>query len=640
MAEGLAIISLILTVASFVFSIVASEQAKNAIVDVDDMATLGDVNHTQQSEGLPIPIIFGDVYICGNIVWWDAVMHENEFNRINVHQILCENETDHWLTQAFKNGKQYGTGGFQDATKVRTLWEKHWAESGDTVYIIHTNISPVITVWDELRMNEYTNITDYTIAPYGIGYSVYIVPTGSIDQENIQIRIRTTFFGLLCSGEATTNKIPDGNYLSLYPDGGQYVRKLVMLTHVHWESFEMEPSETMIPTLKFYLRSIMRYSNDYIALNNAIIVDGNGVHFGNNPSAVIYEMLMRIGVPYSEVNYQSFQDACDYYYTKNWGLNFILPSVNKVSEYIKKIQSWVECFLVKDEDNKYAIKYFLDTDADSPEATIVDQDVIEFELRRKAWEDTFNKFVVNYSEIFTNEYGNDIPSGEKNTKTLTLKNEANISLTGNEREKIVDLTAFKRPAGPLGGTAHISDRASQILQKESYPFATGIIVTNLKFSYLKEGDVFQFVSTKYNISTPFRIMSININELDNNRITFGFVQMRENIASSYYEDAPVNESSRAKQAYLPSSWENITFEPFKAVSNVLGRTVYNDESTVVSWGADQGMYGVLEYDTDYTIDDHNKVHLDENLYSEIILGNSQGLLNVNIYESGDPTEES
>lgn len=80
--------------------------------------------------------------------------------------------------------------------------------------------------------------------------------------------------------------------------------------------------------------------------------------------------------------------------------------------------------------------------------------------------------------------------------------------------------------------------------------------------------------------------------------------------------------------------QNLTFPAYLAASNALtgGKVVVADANSHVSWGADQTNVGVLVYSTDYVLDDHNKVHLDETKWADTIAANALGLLNVNIYE--------
>lgn len=82
------------------------------------------------------------------------------------------------------------------------------------------------------------------------------------------------------------------------------------------------------------------------------------------------------------------------------------------------------------------------------------------------------------------------------------------------------------------------------------------------------------------------------------------------------------------------SIQNLTFSAYSAVSNALSGALVFDTpaNSHVSWGAGQTNSGNLTYSTDYTIDDYNKIHLDETVWADTIAANALGLLNVDVYE--------
>ena len=81
--------------------------------------------------------------------------------------------------------------------------------------------------------------------------------------------------------------------------------------------------------------------------------------------------------------------------------------------------------------------------------------------------------------------------------------------------------------------------------------------------------------------------------------------------------------------------QNLTFPAYLAVSNVLsgGKVFTTDSNSIVAWGAGQTNTGTLIYSTDYLIDGHNKIHLDETKWADTIAANALGLLNVDVYEN-------
>jgi hypothetical protein len=81
--------------------------------------------------------------------------------------------------------------------------------------------------------------------------------------------------------------------------------------------------------------------------------------------------------------------------------------------------------------------------------------------------------------------------------------------------------------------------------------------------------------------------------------------------------------------------QNLTFAAYSAVSGALagGATFTTDANSIVSWGTGQTNSGTLVYTTDYTVDDHNKIHLDETKWATTIAANALGLLNVDVLEN-------
>jgi hypothetical protein len=81
--------------------------------------------------------------------------------------------------------------------------------------------------------------------------------------------------------------------------------------------------------------------------------------------------------------------------------------------------------------------------------------------------------------------------------------------------------------------------------------------------------------------------------------------------------------------------ETVTFPSYNPVSNALsgGQSFLVDANAQVQWGSDQTETGMLSYGEDYVIDDHNTVHLDEDIWVDVIAANALGLLHVTIWEN-------
>ena len=555
---------------TLVSTLVAYRRSQDAIANINeaDNLTLCDINMSQQTEGVVIPVTYGSNWLCGNTIWWYADDINQEQYRYCMWQTIC-------------------AGG---------------------VYL-HGR-------WLMCSVDEKL-VSDINILK------------------------------MTCHAGRGANTGPPASYLNYFPDtddppNGAYATRLQGIAHafIEFNNNEnipgfMKPGRTTIPKWKYFV--MRRLDPLFLAADNKHFRwDYINGYIGNNPADIIYDLLTNeqfcLGIDSSEIDAVNFTIAAQYFRDKKYYLNFIINSSTSARNIISKIQQWVECYLIKDQYNRYTIKYFQENDADNPVATIVDNDMVEFVLRRKSWDETFNSFTANYIPKYYPEDATDwedLEWGSGEVRTLTLKNEANIRLTGSVRHKVVDLTAF-------GHKSPASERLHQIMKKESYPFATGSLTLNLSFSYIQIGDVITIDSDEYGFIGPFRIVDVNVNEVDNNKMDYELLQMRELVADSNWNSSSDSNGVRGS-ATVPPCLYNVTFPPNSAVSNVIPRDMINDANSVVAWGACQMFKGILTYGTDYTIDNHNRVHLDEVLFADIIMSNTLGLLNVDVFEEGCPS---
>lgn len=586
---------------SAIVSYVLAEQAQDsaaALSDADSQ-TLGDINVTQQKEGVVVPVIYGSVTLAGNIMWWDAENVNDQFYRFKMWQAICMGE--------IYNKKTPKT-------------------SGDELLGYNTDYC----VWIDQKPASFYNL-QYALIPVAGDVMDLNVPAHQIQ-------------------DGVDNVSPNAGLL-ISPPGLVYATRLKGIAHIFLGSYkdhitgkyinspiELNQGVTNISTYKYFVKRKLSTPLPRIEIGR-----------GNNPASIIYDLLNNNqyggDIDAEHINADNFAEASHYFYSYNMGLCFIINKVVKIKDIISKIQEWTDSFLIKDENNKYAIKILKDTDAETPTAIITDEKMIKFTLRRKSWEETFNSFTANFKPVTQDSQDfakildpvGDIVWSESYLKndevrTLTLKNEANIYQTGNERNKIIDLTGFNREDA-------VNYRLSQIMKKESYPFANATLTTNLEYTYLKLGDVVTIDSDDYNICTPFRILGIGYQKIDSNMLEFDLLQMREIIANESYRNA-ANPRGTSLRAVTPPCLENLTFAPFDSISSPLSYHFINDNKSVVYWGSDQLVSGKLTYDTDYTVVDHNKIQLDETIFADEILFNAAGLLNIDVFEEGCPSIES
>jgi len=570
---ALFVISLISAAASLVISVIAAVKAKNAIVAVgeEDSLTVNDINNTQQSEGLVVPIVYGNGLICGNTIWWRS---------------------------------QYG--GLTEQYSIilwQTLCMGHIQTGGDIGY----------------TKGKYFNVfMDAKILDY-------YPESGGSDASDWYERL------IVSDGDPTAGtKIPD-RYLPVFPDYGAYVSRLKGVAYVFITWFDLPPGVTNVPTFKFRVfadKSFFFVGNGNWKPNTFPHSSAPG--YGVNPATVIYDLLTNVqyglGLAEASINWNSFVNASNYFHKQLYYLNFVINQSVSVRDIIVKIQDWCEGFLIKNESDEYELIYFQDSDADNPQAIVTDDDMIEFSLRRKSWNDTFNSFTANFTHIY--RAGDRIPSFFEK-KTASIKNEANIQMTGSVRNKVIDLVSFINLEG-------VNNRLTQIMKKESYPFATASLSVNLKYSFLRRGDVLTINSDEYNFIGPFRITDIVVNETDKTKLDFELIQLRELVADDISDPTSRADGIYTEAELVPCAF-TLTFPAFSAVSEACPRAFIVDADSKVAWSSGQTLKGVLTYGTDYVIDDHNKIHLNEVIYADEIMMNSEGLLSVDIYEPGCPS---
>ena len=600
-------ISLALGVVSLVLTAKAQDAASN--LPSADRQTLGDMRVTEQREGIVVPIVYGHATVTGSLIWWEAERMNTGTNamyyRYKCWQTICMGEID---TSFYYRQLPFSVLSQKKSYYYTHVWEDEKPTSIDFKSFPAKFQEKTLAGWRELQSCAINNGgSTIEIDPQSSMHSHYFVNKPYATKLK---GIASIFFGI--------RKDPTGFLI---------------------EYSVLDPGVTQIPTYKYCVRrsKLNKYDYDF-----PLPVDiGLFIGIGSNPAAVYYDLLTNEqyggDIDSSEINDISFQAASNYFAAKTpkCGLNFYINGITPLKEIILKIQEWTDSYLVKDINNKYAIKILKETDL--PVTTIdIDNKQIEFTLRRKSWDDTYNCFNGNFIPIhvtrvqgFVSEPGGDVLVTvdcwkNEDIETLTLKNEANIQLTGNERLKTIDLTCF-------ANREVASQRLTQIMKKESFPFANATLTTNMEYYNLRVGDVVTIDSNNLNVSAPFRVININYQKIDENKLTFDLIQMRELLTDVHYSNCSLSRGSDTR-AQEPPFLENVTFPHFTAISNKLSRDFIDDSKSVVHWGTGQLRSGRLEYGVDYTVISHNRIKLDEIIFEDEIGFNANGLLNIDVFE--------
>lgn len=609
MAEGIAIISLLASAATLVIGLIYSSKAEDQLSNVTDDKSLAnvDVTSTMQTEGVVVPLLYGYNYVAGNTIWWQSFKYNTGSNPEYVHVLT-------WQV--------IGMGNLIPISEYKGFYGFHPQSTHEGFY----HRMPQWLYFDEAEfpLSESSGLEDIW---YGRPDPMHYFQTG--DNNFI-----------------LPNKAPGGyRILTSMPNSVFARTKLPGISHCLLYKHNLRQGSTTIPTYKYKVKKILNtglsYENMYVT-EHILNVDVDR-YIGNNPAAIIYDLLTNnqygLGLNTNKIDKANFEIASNYFYEKKYALNFAITQPTKVIDIIKKIQAWIDCYLIKNNlTDQYQILILEETDINNIKATVYDDDIIELNIRRKSWYETYNSFTANYvpvSRIDTkyiwgiNKYTKYL-RGE--IKTMNVKNEANIAFTGTRREKTIDLTGLSHEPA-------IAYRLHQIMKKESFPFANGSLKTNLKFSYLQIGDVINIDSDEYNAIMPYRITDISYNEINKNVLSFSLLQMREIYSDDNFTiDDYIPDSRYTPKIYESNYLENLTFPAFSAISNPLSYKIKNINNVIVHWGTGQLITGKLTYGIDYTIDDHDKIHLDEIIYADEIIHNANGLMNVDVVEIREDAE--
>jgi len=88
----------------------------------------------------------------------------------------------------------------------------------------------------------------------------------------------------------------------------------------------------------------------------------------------------------------------------------------------------------------------------------------------------------------------------------------------------------------------------------------------------------------------------------------------------------------AYQGITGLAWTPVIFSAFSPVSTRIGWVITRDRDVSAKWTRQQGVTGALVYGTDFLFDNHQRVHLDETLWTDVILSNADGTLSIDLYD--------
>jgi len=277
-------------------------------------------------------------------------------------------------------------------------------------------------------------------------------------------------------------------------------------------------SEGKSPSMKFIVKNLLDYGDAYndLSASSLTVNDGDGNFVGDNPAAVIYEILRNaqwgLGLPYENMDHTSFNAvAAIFDSTRPYGINFFSTDILNAKELLDKIRELTDVFLIEENDIFY-LKTLYDESATSV-LSIGNNDAADVSISRQTWKDIDN--------VYEGEFTDQSQYYEK--KTIIIKNEAAIfNAGGYERKKKIDLSMFIT-------SAVASQRLNEIMQRESFPKISATFKMGRAAYALRPGDLVTWVNTEYGINGIFRVTEISHGGIADMQIQVSIIQAFEDL---------------------------------------------------------------------------------------------------------------
>ena len=327
----------------------------------------------------------------------------------------------------------------------------------------------------------------------GIG-KLAIIKTYIQDMEEAVVADSTTFND---GTQATYSTVPGG-----------YANKISGCCHVFYKRWFLGENNTTVPVIRFVMERTLDTGLTYENLTS-----------GSNPAAIIKDILLQGGIADANIDATSFQDAADFWNSKDYGLNILFQKQQDVAQMIEYVLGFVDGVLYIDQDGNFKLKAFKDTVVAAD--TLDQDDFLDFSFSRFGYDELSNDFRATFVD----------QDKDFSERVINVQNPAIIRLTGNVKQQSIDLTAFR-------DVDIASKRLTEMMKQLSYPLAEIEFKTNLAFSELEQGDVITVDHSDYSITNmDFRIVDISYEEIDKNELGFKAQQVIENIHDDNYKEA-------------------------------------------------------------------------------------------------------
>jgi hypothetical protein len=286
-------------------------------------------------------------------------------------------------------------------------------------------------------------------------------------------------------------------------------------------------SEGKTPAMKFEVRNDLAHLENVIggaALSESApaMYDALGNYQGNNPAAIIYEVLTNtqwgLGIDSSLIDLPSFNYVAESFtYDRHYGLSFILDNLTTAKEVIDRVKDATDVFIYE-EGGKLFLGMLYDINA-TPVLDLLDNDCSNVSVNRQTWKQLDNVYEAEYTD----------PAMNFEQKTIIIKNEAAIlNAGGYERKKKIDLKDYI-------SKSMASSRLNEVMQRESFPKTFVTLDINRKGYALRPGQLVTLVNTEYGVSGVFRASEVSQGGIDDMTISVTLMQAFENLWDGNYK---------------------------------------------------------------------------------------------------------
>lgn len=300
--------------------------------------------------------------------------------------------------------------------------------------------------------------------------------------------------------EASSILFNDGTQATYPTEPGANANRIPGVSHIFFKRLFLGENVTVVPTIHFVVERVLTTGINFENMVN-----------GNNPAAIIYDILKMAGVDDVEIDTAAFNTAATYWNSKGYGLNMVFTSPTRVSDMINKVLNFVDGIVFITNEGKYSIKA-LDP-ADTPVETLDDDNYYDFTLRRPAYSQIPNDFKASYID----------ESQDFTRRTVVTQNPAVMQLTETRDTQTLDLTGFR-------DVTTASKRLFEIMKRISYPTLEASFKLDLFGAELLPGDVVTINNSDFGISNAgFRVMHVDHSEIDRNEVKVKCKQVTEGL---------------------------------------------------------------------------------------------------------------